>query len=79
MEAKLLKNHEDACAGSSLVCSDCGKGLLMEANGKKWNKCEFCGDPVCINCNHYVGTMTRDLWKDFINIRRVCRRCVIKF
>ena len=79
MKAKLRKSHEDACAGLSVVCSDCGKELLMEDIGKKWDKCEFCDDPICITCSHYVGVVTRDLWKDFTSIRRVCRKCVIKF
>jgi len=84
-EVKRLENHdsatvfyEDVHAGLSFVCSGCGKGLLMEDIGKKWGKCEFCGNPICITCSHYVGAMIRGLWKDYIDIRKVCRKCAIK-
>ena len=85
MKAKRLENYDSAIAfyeevypGLSPVCSGCGKGLLVEDIGKKWDRCEFCGDPTCITCAHYVGAMTRGLWKDYIDIRRVCRKCAIK-
>lgn len=60
-------------------CSSCGRELRDEDFRKKWNKCEFCGDPICIGCSHYVGAEVKDLWKDFISVRRVCKKCVIKF
>lgn len=84
MKAELLNRapgiafSEDVYAGLSLVCSGCGKKLLIEDIGKKWDRCEFCGDSICITCAHYVGAMTQGLWKDYIDIRRVCRRCKIK-
>lgn len=71
-----MRNHEDACA---IVCSDCGRGMLAQDIGKKWNKCEFCNDPICISCSHYMGALVQNIWRDYISVRRVCKKCVIKF
>ena len=79
MKAELWKNHEDTYAGLNVVCSDCGKELLTEDIGKKWDKCELCGGPICITCTHYVVAVHRNFWKDFTGVRRVCRKCVTKF
>lgn len=73
-----IAHHEDVHAELTLVCSSCGKKLMIEDIGKKWDKCEFCGDPICVTCCHYMGTTIRGIWKYYIDIRRVCEKCRIK-
>lgn len=78
MKAIPLGNHGDTRVALRFVCSDCGRDLMAQDIEKQWGKCEFCGDLMCTACSHYLGTITRGLWKDYINVRRVCRKCVIR-
>jgi len=72
------RNRGDICSKSRFVCADCGRELLKDDIGEKWNKCEFCGNPICVTCSHYIGAIIEDIWKDFVSVRRVCRKCMIK-
>lgn len=59
-------------------CSTCGKELLPEDMDKKWRKCHFCGKPICFDHTHYLGVRLPGLYRDYLDVVGVCKKCMPK-
>jgi CBS domain-containing protein len=54
-------------------CKDCGKKLPASEEGKTWNRCSFCGEPICRADTHYIAVTSEELFGDSVKILRACR------
>ena len=74
-----MQGNVDRKQGSGGVkCEDCGRVFSANDVGEKWERCHFCGAPVCFDCVHYVGARVRGLYEDYLDVRRACRKCYPK-
>jgi len=55
------------------TCKDCGKELPAVEEGRTWSRCDFCGEPLCRSCTHYIAVRSKELYGDFVKILRTCR------
>ena len=47
----------------------------MSEYEKKLRKCQWCGKTICFDCTHYMGSKKAGLYKDYIDVIRVCTEC----
>lgn len=61
---------------SKVRCSDCGKILLIEDQGLKWDRCQVCSSVICFNCTYYNREMLQErvTEKSYFVITRVCQK-----
>ncbi|MCP8310162.1 MAG: hypothetical protein L6M37_01320 [Candidatus Methylarchaceae archaeon HK02M1] len=70
MSAKNDESDEE----KELQCKDCGRILGFEGRGLRWEKCQICGDIICLDCTYYNRVKREGLFDYYYDVVRVCKK-----
>lgn len=60
------------------VCEICGKKFAMKDFEKLLRRCQWCNRIMCLDCTRYIGVRKSGLFKDYVDVIRICKDCYPK-